>query len=245
MKISLITAVYNNKDYILDAINSAAAQTGIQLEYIVVDGDSSDGTKEIIHANSKKIDKFISGQDGGIYEALNKGLSLATGDFIGYLHSDDYFPSSDTLFNLFSSAPGDADIIYGDLHFVDRNNHERIVRKWKSRNYRPELLKYGWMPPHPTLYVRRSLLNEVGGFNTNYRICADYDCVLKLFSKTGIKTYYHNDVVVKMRTGGASNNTIKNVWRKYLENKSILNENGFNGNVVALLKIISKIHQYL
>lgn len=244
MKISLITAVYNNKCHILDAINSASSQIGIDLEYIVIDGGSTDGTKEIIQANRDKIDKYISGPDGGIYEALNKGLSLATGEFIGYLHSDDFFAETDTLFKLFSSAPNDVDLIYGDLDFVDRNNHKRVVRKWQSSNFHSNLLKKGWMPPHPTLYVRRTLMNKIGGFNTRYRICADYDCILKLFSTRGVKTHYSGKVIVKMRTGGTSNNSVRNAWRKYLENRNILNENGYHGSMIALLKIISKIHQF-
>lgn len=245
MKVSLITAVYNNKDHILDAINSVASQTGIDLEYIVIDGGSTDGTQEIIAANMHKIDKYVSGRDGGIYEALNKGLSIATGDYVGYLHSDDFFNSTTTLFKLISSAPKDADLIYGDLDFVDRDDKSRVVRKWRSCTFHPKLLNKGWMPPHPTLYVRRSVLNQIGGFDTQYRICADYDCILKLFSIPGVITHYSNEVIVMMRTGGASNNSIRNAWRKYQENRTILNRNGFNGSIVAFLKIVGKVHQFL
>lgn len=244
MKISVITAVYNNKTHIADAIASTYAQTGIQLEYIVVDGASTDGTLDIIRQHEDKIDTFTTGRDGGIYQALNKGLSLATGDFVGYLHSDDFFSSARAIQALFQEAPANIDVVYGDLDFVDRNDPDKTVRRWRSCPFTPALLKRGWMPPHPTLYVRRALMNKIGGFDTRYPICADYDFILKLFTTPGIRTHYAPEVIVKMRTGGASNNTISNVLRKLKENQLILENNGFHGRRVATMKILSKLHQF-
>lgn len=244
MKISLVTAVYNNEAHIADAIRSACTQTGIQLEYIVVDGGSTDRTIEIIRQHEEKIDIFTTGRDGGIYQALNKGLSLATGDFVGYLHSDDFFSSPQAIQALFQHAPTDVDAVYGDLDFVDRNNPERTVRRWRSCPFTLDLLKRGWMPPHPTLYVRRELMNKIGGFDSHYRICADYDFIIKLFATPGIRTHYAPEIIVKMRTGGASNNTVANAWRKFRENQLILENHGFHGRRVAAMKIMSKLHQF-
>ncbi|MDN0084255.1 glycosyltransferase family 2 protein [Crenobacter sp. SG2305] len=244
IKISLITVVYNNKRHIADAIISATSQIDVNLEYIVVDGASTDGTIEIIKQYQDKIDVFQSSRDGGIYEALNAGLSLATGDFVGYLHSDDILASTESIKRLFQNSPEDADAVYGDLDFVDRDNINKTVRKWRSCNFMPRLLKWGWMPPHPTLYVRRELMNEIGGFDPRYRICADYDFIIKLFSRPGIKTHYTPEVIVKMRTGGASNNSVSNVLRKFRENQLILKNNGFHGRRVAAMKILSKIPQF-
>lgn len=245
MKISLITAVYNNKTHIAHALASASSQTGVELEYIVVDGASTDGTLDIIRQHEDKIDTFTSGRDGGIYQALNKGFALATGNYVGYLHSDDFFSSSQAIQTLFQHAPHDVDAIYGDLDFVDRDDIEKTVRRWRSSPFTPSLLKRGWMPPHPTLYVRRELMTRLGGFDCRYPICADYDFIIKLFSLPDLRTHYVPEVIVKMRTGGASQNTLFNAWRKFKENQLILENNGFHGRRIAAMKIMSKVHQFL
>ena len=244
MKVSVITAVYNNATHVEDAILSVLSQKNIDIEYIIVDGASTDGTIQIINKYQSKIDKFVSGRDGGIYEALNKGLSLATGDYVGYLHSDDLLSHDSILHDLFRAAPKNTDILYGDIEFVSRDNIHKIVRHWRSSSFSPSLIQKGWMPPHPSLYVKRDLLNSISGFDTKFRISADYDLIIKLFSLPMVTHYYHPETIVKMRTGGASNNSFKNLIKKFNENVEILNNHGLSAQWVAARKILSKIHQY-
>lgn len=245
MKTSVITAVYNNRAYIGDAIRSVLSQDFPNIEYIVVDGGSTDGTLEVIDQYRSRIDKFTSGRDGGIYQALNKGIAMASGDYIGFLHSDDLFSSKSALSSLFSKATPQVDALYGDLDFIDRLAQEKVVRRWKSSAFQHALLDKGWMPPHPTLYVRRELMQQLGGFNPQYRICADYDFILRLFSIPVISAHYEPSVIVNMRTGGTSNNSLRNAWRKYQENARILESNGFNGKRVAAMKMLGKLHQFV
>ncbi len=245
IKISVITAVYNNRMHIADAIQSVLSQDFPNIEYIVVDGGSTDGTLEVIDQYRSRIDKFTSGRDGGIYQALNKGIDMASGDYIGFLHSDDLFASPNALSTLFAKTAPKTDALYGNLDFIDRLAQEKVVRRWKSSSFQHALLDKGWMPPHPTLYVRRELMLSLGGFNPQYRICADYDFILRLFSRPDIHTHYEPLVIVNMRTGGASNNSLRNAWRKYQENARILESNGFNGKRVAAMKILGKVHQFV
>lgn len=244
MKISVITAVFNNKQFIEDAIRSVLSQTGVVVEYIVIDGGSTDGTLDVIDKYRDKIDIFHTGKDGGIYEALNRGLSVATGDFIGYLHSDDMFSSDVALSTLFQDVDSHVDLVYGDLDFVSRENVMCTVRRWKSSVFMPKGLRRGWMPPHPSFYARRDLMLSVGGFDTQFRISSDYDLIIKLFLIKHIRALYVPAVIVKMRVGGASHNSLQNTWRKFLENKRILDLHGFSGVTVAAIKIIRKLHQF-
>ena len=163
MRISVITAVFNAKDTIVDAIESVLSQSHDDIELVVIDGSSTDGTKELIEIYRDRIHIFISEQDDGIYDALNKGIKLATGDVVGFLHADDLFESNSVLSDVAAAfSTSSADAVYGDLVYVSKNSPNNIIRYWKSGHYSAEKLAMGWMPPHPTLYVRREVYEKWG-----------------------------------------------------------------------------------
>ena len=244
MKISVITAVFNNREHIAEAVDSALVQSHPDVELIVIDGGSTDGTKEILQAYGDRVAVLVSEPDDGIYDALNKGLKLATGEVVGFLHSDDVFADVDALKRVasgFSSA--DVDAVYGDLVYVRRDNLQQVVRYWKSSVFLQNKLRRGWMPPHPTLYVRRRVYAQLGGFDTTYRIAADYDCMLR-FLKSGIKAAYLPYVQVRMRLGGASNRSLKNILRKTIEDYRALKRNRAGGIGALMWKNLSKLPQF-
>lgn len=244
MKISIITAVYNNETHIATAIESVLNQTYKDIEYIIVDGGSKDGTMAVVNRYASKISKIVSERDTGIYDALNKGIKLATGDVIGFVHSDDMLASSKTLETIVdylksSNAHG----VYGDLQYVEKQNPENVVRYWKSNQFQPHQLKKGWMPPHPTLYLRRDVYEQVGLFNLDYRIAADYDFILRCFSQRYWFFKYIPEVLVKMRVGGKSN-SMKNLVNKSKEDYFALRRNDVGGLQTLFVKNISKVPQF-
>lgn len=244
MKVSIITAVYNNQSMIAKAIESVLAQKNIDIEYIVVDGMSTDGTLEILESYRGEIDILVSGRDGGIYQALNKGLSLATGDYVGFLHSDDFFAHDLAISHLFSQMTGIEDAVYGDLDYVKKDSPDEIVRHWQAGFFMPQLLKSGWMAPHPSLYVRRDVFNMLGGFDPQYKIAADYHFILRLFSRKDAVFSYVPGVVVKMRTGGASNNSLRNLYIKFKEQRKIIHDLKIGGMSIVVAKMVKKVKQF-
>jgi glycosyltransferase len=245
MKISIITVVFNNKKTIKDAIESVLSQTYKNIEYIIIDGASTDGTVEIIKSYKNKIAKFISEPDKGLYDAMNKGLHLATGDVIGILNSDDIYIDSKVVskvVNLFQHSG--AEIVYGDLQYVDRANTDIVIRTWNSGKYTSGLFKEGWHPPHPTCFVKKSIYDKYGDFDLRYKIAADYEIMLRFIEKYKIQPEYLPEVMVKMRNGGASNNSLKNI---YLANKEVYHawrNNGLNTGIdIILKKLWTKVRQ--
>lgn len=244
MKISVVTAVYNNVDEIETALNSVFAQQGIEVESIVVDGGSADGTREVLERHRDRFAAFVSARDGGIYPALNRGLSLATGDYVGFLHSDDLFASPHALASLFAgieSARPEA--VWGDLNYVRKADIATIVRRWTSSPFSPRKLRWGWMPPHPALYVRRDRFEELAGFDDTMRVAADYDFILRLFGGGGDFRYVPG-TVVSMRTGGASNRSLRAVLRKSQEDATALRRAGIPVIPALMAKNVSKIPQF-
>ena len=245
MKISVITAVYNNREHVAEALDSVLAQSHPEVELVVIDGGSTDGTLDVLRGYGDRIAVLVSEPDQGIYDALNKGIRLATGDVIGFLHSDDVFADADSLARVTSGfLSEDIDAVYGDLVYVRRDNTQSIVRRWKSGTFTLGRLREGWMPPHPAFYARRSVYERLGGFDTSYRIAADYDCMLRFLS-SGIRTVYVPQVLVKMRLGGASNRSLKNVIQKSREDYRALRENRVGGLGTLLCKNFSKLPQFL
>ena len=220
MKISIITVCYNSVNTIGDTIVSLASQKYSEWEHIIVDGASRDGTLDIIK-NASYITKFISEPDNGIYDAMNKGLTLAKGDIIGFLNSDDFY-ADDTILTQVAEVFKDTSIqaCYADLVYVDQHDANKTVRYWKSRDYVTGLFKSGWMPAHPTFFVRKSVYERFGMFNLNYRIAADFDLLFRLIEQNNIKTKYLPKVLVKMRLGGTTNKSYENIW---IQNKEIVN----------------------
>jgi len=245
MKISIITVVYNNAATIKDAIESVLNQTYNNIEYIVVDGASTDGTVEIVQSYRNKIDKFISEKDKGLYDAMNKGIGLATGDIVGILNSDDFYKSNDILeivANEFMSK--DIDCLYGDLEYVDANNTEKIVRYWKSKPFEDGLFQKGWHPAHPTFFIKRKYYEKYDVFNLDFKISADYEIMLRFLERYKLKSSYIHKTFVKMRVGGESNRSLSNILKANLESYKAWKVNGLYINpFMFLLKPLSKVLQ--
>ena len=245
MKLSLITATYNSADIIKNAINSVRNQRIDNLEYIVIDGCSTDGTVEILKENTDVISKWVSEPDKGIYDALNKGLKMASGDIVGFLHSDDNFANNRILKNIIDNFEEQSiDFLYGDLEYITSAEPYKVLRYWKSGNFKPENLKKGWMPPHPTVYFKRELIDKVGGFDTSYTIAADYDWMARCLTTSGLKVAYIPEVLIKMRTGGASNRSLKNIIKKSREDYKIIRRNKIGNFNTLLYKNFGKIGQF-
>lgn len=246
MKVSIITATYNSLKSLPTALDSLESQTYRDIEWIVVDGNSTDGTIDFIKSNSNSISQWISEPDQGIYDALNKGIDMATGDVIGLLHSDDFFNSKDTIAQIaelfkYSKADG----IYGNLRYVSKTNTKKNIRFWKSDYFRPQLLKKGWMPAHPSLFLKKEVYQKHGKFDLEFKIAADYDFVLRIFQDGSLKFVYHNKVITNMRIGGASNRTLKNIIRKSKEDLMALRKNNFKyAYWVLMRKNLSKLSQF-
>jgi len=244
MKFSIITATYNSQNTIADAINSVASQSYENIEHIIIDGASTDNTISIINEVKGKVSKVISEPDEGIYDALNKGIKNSTGDVIVFLHADDIFAENTIIekaAKLFSEKQTDS--IYGDLQYVAKEDTNKIIRYWKSGEYTFAKLKKGWMPPHPTFFVKKKIYENLGVFDTNFRIAADYDIILRFLGKHKISTAYLPTVMIKMRIGGESNKSIKNILKKMKEDVKALKKNNLGGWQTVLMKNITKIPQ--
>ena len=248
MTVTIITATYNSGLSVLDCIRSVAEQDYDQIEHLIIDGNSSDNTLQLIersgYLESRRV-KLISEPDKGIYDALNKGLALASGDVIGFLHSDDLFESPSVVSQVAETfASSGCDGLYGDLVYVDKEDPDRIIRYWKSRSYHMGLLRSGWMPPHPTLYLKRSVYEEFGHFNVDLRIAADYDFILRIFKQATLNFHYLPKVMVRMRLGGASNRNFRNLIRKSSEDLKAVRANDIGGPLVVIRKILGKLNQF-
>jgi len=218
MKISIITVCYNSRTTIRDTIESVLAQNYSNIEYIIVDGLSNDGTLDIIREYGKRIDIVISESDIGIYDAMNKGIQSATGDVIGILNSDDFYIDDHVLSDVAKVfLDQNIDACYGDLVYVKQNNVDQVVRFWKSRDYKLGLFKAGWMPPHPTFFVRKSVYERLGSFDLNYKIAADFELLFRFIEQHKIRTRYLPKVLVKMRLGGKSNKSLANIYKQNRE----------------------------
>ena len=246
MKISIITSVYNNRKTIKDAIESVLEQTYENVEYIIVDGGSSDDTISIVKSYGDKISKFVSEKDKGIYDGLNKGVKHATGDVVAFLHSDDIYATPTILENVVKAFQSDQnfDGIYGDLVYTPKDDTIKVLRYWKSRDFDETLLAKGWMPAHPTLFLKREVYEKYGGFDLSFKIAGDYDFMLRVLS-AGIKVKYIPEVLYKMRVGGESNKSLKNIILKSKEDIRALRKNGVGGYGSLMIKNFSKIGQFI
>jgi glycosyltransferase len=227
--ISVVTATWNCAKTLPDCLASVARQNYANREHLLVDGVSTDGTLDVINQHIDQISAFKSERDKGIYDALNKGIQLATGDVVGFLHADDLYASADVLSKI-AKAFEDPNICaaYGDLEYVSQQDTSKVIRRWQSKPFTPQDLGWGWMPAHPTLYVRRDWYSRIGGFDISYRIAADYLSILKLFTQPEFKTLYIPDVLVTMRLGGASNKSLKAIIKKSNEDWRALRSCGFS-----------------
>ncbi len=246
MKITIITSAYNSEKTIEEAIKSVVTQTYNDIEYIVIDAASSDNTLEIINHYKNQIDIIVSEPDQGIYDGLNKGIALAKGDVIGFLHSDDLYKNNKVIEKVaYAFEKSRADSVYGDLVYVSEKDTLKIFRYWKSGQFHPRKLKQGWMPPHPTFFVRRKIYEQYGLFDTSFKIAADYDSILRFLGKHQITTHYLPEVLIKMRVGGESNKSLKNLIQKSREDLRAMKSNNIGHLGSLIFKNISKIPQFL
>lgn len=248
MKISVITVVFNACDTIADTLRSVAAQSHPDIEHIVIDGGSTDGTVEIVERHRAAIEVFISEPDEGIYDAMNKGIAQASGEVIGLLNADDVFQDNSVLSQVASAhADPKLDSVYADLVYVDKFNLSKVRRYWRSHTYRPGLAFTGWMPAHPTLYLKRRVFERVGYFDTQLRFQADLEFCARAFEVHQINSLYVEKVWVRMRLGGATNNSLSNIWKGNWESYQALKRLGMQRAALPyfMRKFARKIPQFV
>lgn len=245
MKISIITICFNSADTIFDTMQSVHSQDYQNFEHIIQDGGSSDGTLRIIKTFSDVSYNLMSSPDSGIYDGLNKGILRASGDIIGLMHSNDMY-KNESILNKVAEAflDHDADGVYGDLELVSKKKTDKIVRKWRSGPYRKNSLKYGWMPPHPALYLRREVFEKFGLYDPSFTISGDYEAILRFLVHGDIKLKYIPETFVKMRAGGKSNGLIGNMIQKKMEDYRAIRRHHVGGLGTLFSKNIRKIHQF-
>lgn len=245
VKISLVTATYRCADVLGACLASIARQDASLLEHVVIDGASGDGTLALLEQSRARIATLVSEPDRGIYDALNKGLARASGDVVGLLHADDEFADAEVLARIAAAFADDAvEIVYGDLTYVDRADTARVIRYWRAGEYSSARLRRGWMPPHPTFYLRRSLLERIGGYDPTLSIAADYDFMLRALLAARGRVVYLPEVLVKMRVGGVSNRSLANIWRKSRQDLTIIRRHRLGGLGTLALKNLSKLGQF-
>ena len=244
-KVSIITCAYNSAATIKDTLESVAGQNYSNIEHILIDGCSKDETMSIIKGFNHNI-RAISEPDKGIYDAMNKGIQIATGDIVAILNSDDYYENADVvsdIVSLFQSSG--VDTIYADLQYVDPQKTDRVVRKWHSGTYHPKSFLYGWMPPHPTFFAKRDLFEQYGLYDLSMGTASDYELMLRFLVKFECSTAYLNKTIVKMRAGGASNNSIQARFKANKMDRLAWEKNGLKPYIFTTwLKPMRKIIQY-
>ena len=246
LKFSIITATYNSAATLEDTIHSVIHQDYPEIEYIIKDGGSTDDTLFIAERYKERIANVISQHDSGIYDALNQGLQASTGDVVGFLHSDDIYVSNEIISKIAEVfVRENCDAVYSDLYYVQRNDKDRIVRKWNSGKYTEGMFLNGWMPPHPTFFVKREVYERYGNFNTEFRTSADYELMLRFVHRWKIRLAYLEDFTVKMRVGGQSNFSLANRFLANKEDRRAWRVNGLRPRFYTLTwKPIRKIFQY-
>lgn len=251
MKVSLITITYNSETTITDTLKSVLTQTYSNIEYLIIDGNSKDNTLSIIKKYEYQFNgrmKWISEPDEGLYDAMNKGIQMATGDIIGILNSDDFFTSNNVLQKIATTFKKNKnlDAIYGDIHFVHPDNLQKCVRYYSSKIFKRSLMRLGFIPAHPSFYLRKECFEKYGLYKTNYKIAADFEFLLRVILKHNIRTQYIPMDMVTMRTGGASTSGIKSHIQIMKEHLRAFRENGIYTNILLLsLRYFYKIGEII
>ena len=247
MKISIITVAYNSAQTLGDTMKSVLEQTYSDIEYIVVDGASKDGTVDLVKSYEGKFNgrlRWISEKDKGIYDAMNKGIRMATGDIIGILNSDDYYTSNDVLERLVEAFDEKTDAVYGDIHFIRDGQPDKCVRYYSSKPFRPLWLRFGFMPAHPSFYCRREVFENAGLYKTDYKIGSDYEMMVRLFLVHKIKSQYLQKDFVTMRTGGASTRNIQSRLQLIKDDVRGCRENGiYTNSLMISMKFLYKVFE--
>jgi len=245
MKVSIVTVCYNSERTIEDTIKSVLIQSYKNIEYIIVDGNSKDKTMQIVKEYEKDFAgrmKWISEKDNGLYDAMNKGICMATGDIIGIINSDDFYTNEFVIENVVKKmVEEDADCLYSDLVFVSENNTNRVVRKWRAGT---GSVLWGWNPPHPTTFIKKKIYDTYGLYKVNNQISSDYDLLYKIFKNREIRVAYLRETIVKMRMGGQSTRGIKSTIQGNKEVYATLRENGNKIPIITvILRLLRKINQ--
>lgn len=246
MKVTIITVTFNSEKFLEDCIKSVIKQDYEDIEHIIIDGKSNDSTLAIIQKYQDHLAKWISEKDHGMYDAINTGMTMATGDIIGTLNSDDILASPDVISEIVKSFHDQSiDAVYGDLVYVDQQNMDKVLRNWKGMPFKRNRYKYGWMPAHPTFYFRRSLLEKYGNYETHYFTAADYEFMARYLFRFKVKAFYIPKLLVKMRLGGMSNGNIYRRLRANRRDYLAMKKNGIPfAFLVSWLKPLIKLHQY-
>lgn len=247
MKISVITITYNSQFTVEDTIKSVLSQDYPEVEYIIVDGLSKDKTMEVVNRYRDKIAKIVSEKDKGLYDALNKGISMATGDIVGMLHSDDIYADEHVLSKIANEFKkhSDTQAVYGDLVFVNRADTNKVMRIWTAGEYNKDAFVEGWMPPHPTFYLKKECYDKYGVFNTSLKLSADYELMLRMIHKNKVNVRYIPQTLIKMRMGGVSNVSFFVKLKANLEDKLAWKLNDMKpGKLTLLKKPLRKLKQY-
>ncbi|MFL9924590.1 glycosyltransferase family 2 protein [Herbaspirillum lusitanum] len=247
-KVSIITVVFNNQNTICDTIRSVAAQTYDNVEYIIIDGKSTDQTLQRIAENQAHVTKLVSEPDKGIYDAMNKGIALASGDIVGFLNADDIYAHDGVVQKVVEGfAGGHTDAVYGDLCYVRTEDTSSIVRYWRSSSFRKGSFSFGWCPPHPTFFVKKTVYDQCGGFDLEYRIAADVELMMRFLEARSVTSQYIEGVFVKMRLGGTTNKSISNIVKQNGEILRALRKHNLSSSVTlfAVRKLISRGRQFI
>ncbi len=247
IKVSIITPVFNAEKTIEDTIVSVLSQSYQNIEYIIIDGASTDGTMKVINQYKDKIAMIISESDNGIFEAMNKGLKLTNGEVVGILNADDFYANSEVITKVIATFnSNNVDILYANLDMVDKSNTNKVLRRWRSKTFVSGLFKTGWHPAHPTFFVKRKIYNKYGDFRTDLTVSADYELMLRFLEKYNISSVYLPEVLVKMRTGGRSNSSIKRIIIGNIESYKSWGMNGLRISFLRFVKKpISKLLQFI
>ncbi len=247
MKISVITVVFNAVDTIEDTIKSVIDQDYEDIEHIVIDGGSTDGTLDVIDRYREKLAVTVSEPDDGIYDAMNKGIDLATGAVVGTLNSDDWYENNSVISRVVAAFENDIDLdaVYGDIVFVTKDKPHGLVRYWESQPYKEGLFEKGWMPAHPSFFVKRDCYSRYGKFDLDLKIQSDFDLTMRFMVVNKIETQYLPGVMVKMRMGGVTNNRISNVVKGNLEAYRACKKNGLSVTPLFMVrKVLSRLPQF-
>lgn len=246
MTITIITPSFNSAGTIQHTIDSILGQSYTKVEYLIIDGGSTDGTPDIVASYGEQIQRFISEPDQGLYDAMNKGIDLATGEIVGILNSDDFYSDESVLEKVATAfQSGKVDSVYGDLQYVDPVDTKKVIRDWKSGDYKASNFLYGWMPPHPTFFVRRKFYQKYGPFDISLRSSADYELMLRFLYRYRISSHYIPEVLVQMRAGGVSNASFRHRLRANREDRLAWEKNGLQPKFfTTLIKPVRKIVQF-
>lgn len=249
MKISIITTTFNSSSFINDCLKSVQEQNYDNIEHIIIDGASTDETLSILGAKRKQLTALVSEPDKGVYDAMNKGVKIATGEIIGFLNSDDFYASDGVISKVANTFKDDPylEACYSDLIYTNRIDISRNIRYWKSNKFIQGSFSKGWCPPHPTFFCKRSVYERFGNFNLNYKIASDVELMMRFLEVNKINIRYIPEILVKMRIGGISNKSLKNIIKLNLEILRALNSHNLSKNFFSFFchKIISRVKQFL